>query len=165
MSLRYKAPVCYGISSITKDNQHIFMIDYDTHNLNKIRSSLINIQYDFDLSDIYILKTTNGYNAFSMDKLGHSLLYMIGVNTPLADRRFFDYGFKKGYYVLRIDGNDKEIVDIMTNPSHKYEKSTAHAIFFKHTLGIRVDATLNYDNHTECDIIGYRSMRHGYHNR
>ena len=153
---------CYGVSSKVSDFDHVFMIDYDDIELVDVLKHIVSIQNDFNLSDMYIIRSTHGFNVICLDMLTASLIYNIGVaiRSP-ADRNFFKYGFKRGYYVLRFD-KDKELIGIVANYSDKYSKSLAHKRFLEWYFNITIHPS-NFDENDKIDIIQYPSNKNGYH--
>ena len=113
---------CYGLSSKIGSElmDNIFMIDYDNLVLEAVTNHLRFIQKDYNLSDIYIIESSNGFNALSLDIMNLTIIYNIGIDVfSPADRDFFKYGYKRGYYVLRFD-NDKRLVKILESDNKKY---------------------------------------------
>jgi hypothetical protein len=160
MKKKYK--VCYGISSYCPDRTHIFMLDFDMKPLSTVVKACQTIQDLYNLSDMYIIRSENGYNVLTFDKTTLGLIYSIGLATVNADHDFFRFGFKRGYYVLRF-GSDKEIVSILRNNSKKYEKSTAHAIFVSEFFNQPIDYDGTFDKNTTLTIVQYPSDKNGYH--
>lgn len=153
---------CYGISSKVNDFDHVFMIDYDHIELKDVLQHVTLIQKEYNLSDMYIIKSTNGFNVISLDMIHPSLIYNIGVDVHSpADRNFFKYGFKRGYYVLRFD-KDKELVGIVTNKCQVYEKSLAHKKFLEWFFSILIHDD-NFNEEDKIDIIQYPSNKDGFH--
>ena len=153
---------CYGVSSKVSDFDHVFMIDYDNIELEDVLHHVKVIQKEYNLSDMYIIKSTHGFNVISLDMLFPSLIYNIGIDirSP-ADQDFFKYGFKRGYYVLRFD-KDKELIGIITNKSNIYKKSLAHKKFLEWFFNIIIHPD-NYDDNDKIDIIQYPSNKNGFH--
>ena len=153
---------CYGISSECDNFQHVLMMDYDGISLNTVKEHLKYIQKDYDLSDIYIIKSKHGYNAISLDKMQLSIIYHLGISVfSPTDRNFFKYGFERQYYVLRFD-NDKELVEILKNNSSKYEKSLAHKLFLEFFFNMKINCN-NLGHNTKLKIIQYPSYKNGFH--
>jgi len=154
--------VCYGISSKADDNHgHVFMMDFDGISFKNVKEYLLHIQKQINLSDIYIIKSTNGYNAISLDVLSLSMIYNTGmdIQSP-ADKKFFVYGFERGYYTLRF-GDDKKLVHVLHRSNDK-EKSLAHKLFLEWFFDIEINA-LNLNDYRNIKIIQYRSEKHGFH--
>jgi len=158
-----KLKYCYGITSETDDRlNHVFMMDFDGIGLQTVKDYLNEIQVDNNLSDIYIIESTNGYNAISLDKLPQSLIYNWGnyAYSP-ADRQFLKIGFERGYFVLRF-GHDKKLVETLINASNVYEKSLAHKKFLEWFFDIKIICA-PLDTNKKINLIRYPSEKHGYH--
>lgn len=155
---------CYGISSVTQDYRHIFMADCDNKDkLKEFREWLDGLQIIHDLSDIYLIKSTHGYNAISLDKLSINSVYNFGMASNLIDTHFLKYGFRRNYFVIRFD-KDKKLIEIMKNNNSKYEKSQPHAWFLNLIFGLEIETNnSNFDDNTIIDIIQYPSDKNGYH--
>jgi len=156
---------CYGISSKASENKsdHIFMIDYDKIELASVINHLMFIQKEFDMSSIYIIESTNGYNALSLDIMGLGLVYSIGMDiySP-ADRKFFTFGYARDYYTIRFD-EDKKLVRILKSNSMKYEKSLVHKQFLEFYFNIDIEHDNRFNDYTHLDLVQYPSLKHGYH--
>lgn len=155
--------VCYGVSSNCNDRPyHVFMIDYDGVNLKEVIKHLKMVQEEYNLSDIYIIKSANGYNAICLDKLPLSVINHIGTNLfSNADHDFFKYGYRRGYFVLRF-GSDKTLETILPNNSTLREKSKAHKNFLQWFFNIKIDCK-PLDENDLLDIVQYPSAKNGYH--
>lgn len=157
---------CYGISSkcgYNKATDHVFMMDYDIKNIYDVVEHLKNIQKEYNLSDIYVISSSNGYNAISLDIIGLPIIYCIGIDicSP-TDKKFTTIGYHRGYYTLRFD-RDKEIVDILKNRSNKYYKSLAHKQFLEFFFNIEINNNHTFNENEMLDIIQYHSNKNGYH--
>lgn len=154
---------CYGISSQVNQFEHIFMIDYDHVDLKDITMHLIDLQQDYGLSDIYIIESTHGYNAVSLDCLPISLIYNIGMRVDCpGDRQFFRYGFNRGYYTMRFD-KDKKLIGILKSKNHFYEKSIQHKKFLEWFFGITITIDDKFIDGNTIDVIQYPSTKNGFH--
>jgi len=154
---------CYGISSLCKNGQHVFMIDYDNKKLNDVIKHLKYIQKDYNLSEIYIIKSTNGYNAISLDMLPLVVIYSIGTNDfSIADRKFFSYGLKQGFYTLRF-GKDKELIKILHSVSNCHNKSLGHKMFLEWFFNLNIDNNINFTENDNINILQFKSNKYGFH--
>lgn len=160
MEKMYKC--CYGLSSATKDNKHIFMIDFDNVSYYTIYNDLLRIQHIYKLSDFYIIESTNGYNALTLDKISLKKIYEIGIESIFSCRNFYLYGYDRKYYVLRF-GDDKKLEKILKSSWIQNQKSNAHRLFLEHFFNIKIDKDKHYDDLTKCDLIQYPSDKDGYH--
>lgn len=154
--------VCYGVSSKVNDYDHVVMFDYDYVDLDTVVDHIIHLQHEYNFSDFYIIESTHGFNTICLDMLTPSLIYQIGIDVcSPADRDFFKYGFRRGYYVLRFD-LDKQLVGIIYNDSSKYKKSNAHKKFLEWFFDIEIKGS-NFDDNNKIDIIQYPSNKNGFH--
>jgi len=154
---------CYGISSKVSNTEHVFMVDYDNKKLSDVVKHLLYVQKDYNLSDIYIIESTHGYNAICLDLLPLSVIYNIGTNVfSIADRDFFKYGFKRGYYTLRFD-RDKNLIKILPYVKNIYLKSLGHKTFIETFFNFKIKNNKNFNNIDSIEIIQYPSYKDGYH--
>jgi hypothetical protein len=161
---KYKC--AYGISSLTDNNKHVFMLDFDDVNKNIMLIVLRRTQLIHNLSDIYIIKSTHGFNVISFDKLTLNAIKNLSLKcnylNKLVDADFIKYGFQRGYYCLRF-GADKELFYIMKNDSVKFEKSLSHAQFIEWFFKIEIKKDYTFDDNSKIDIIKFPSKKHGFH--
>jgi len=125
------------------------------------------IQRKYKLSDFYVLKTKNGFNSFTLDKVHLETISLIGNVYDLIDKQFLEFGFKRNYYDLRIDGNTKGLYTIVKSNGidMHFLKSDAHRRFFETVLNIEIPKDDSFDNFTEIDIIAYDSNKDGYYEK
>jgi hypothetical protein len=152
---------CFGITNLTSDGYFIPFFDYDDTSLLRVKNDLLRIQDRFKLSDIYIIKSNNGYNAFSLDKLSFTLLNNIMDSSKIMDKKFIKLALERKFFVLRV-GNDKKITQILPNKTY-WQKSLCHAlalrVFYKHEIDINY---LEYDENTLMRMYLYKSEKDGY---
>jgi len=168
LELLRNSKVCFGICSNTSDGKHIIMFDYDDISLNDVKNDIIAIQKKFNLSAFYVLSSDNGYNAFCLSKKSISEIKEIYNFSKHLDPLYIKLSFeKRGYFVLRMSGNKKLILTIVTN-INKDIISFAHYKFFKDIMRFNLlefnhDIYIPYhDNLTTFRIIGYKSVKHGF---
>lgn len=138
------------------------MIDYDKVEYKTIIEHLLHIQKMYNLSDIYVIETTHGFNAICLDKLPIAVINDIGTSVlSPADRDFFKYGFKRGYFVIRFDW-DKKLLDILKSNNNIYEKSQFHKDFLEWFFKITIRGE-NWDENKKGNIVQYPSNKNGYH--
>lgn len=153
---------CYGISSKADQYEHVFMMDYDGYGLESVVNHLKLIQQEFNMSNIYIIESTNGYNAICLDTMALSLIYQIGNDIySIADKDFVKYGFERGYYTLRFD-EDKRLIRVLERRNER-RKSTAHALFLQWFFNIDIDFDKTFNENTKIKVIQYPSNKNGYH--
>jgi hypothetical protein len=157
---------CYGITSKANENEiqgHCLFLDYDKKDRACVIEHLNYIQYEYHLSDIFVIKSTNGFNAVVLDvlPLAECLRIMIDVSSPI-DRDFATYGFNRGYYTLRF-GSDKELFMIIPSAKRSYERSLAHKKFLEFFFGIQIKDDGSFNDFTKLGIIQFPSDKDGYH--
>jgi hypothetical protein len=153
---------CYGISSKVNQFEHIFMLDYDHVDIKDVTEHLIGLQKEYGLSDFYLIKSTNGFNAICLDCLPISLIYNIGIRVDCpGDRNFFKYGFERSYYTMRMD-KDKKLLAIIRNNNCFYDKSLQHKLFLEWFFDIKIEGNRFIDG-DKLSIIQYPSNKNGYH--
>jgi len=155
----------FGIQSNTEDNKHIFMLDFDNKDERILINLLKHIQREFYISDLYIIKTENGFNVFSLDKLEMEYLVNILANYSAIDELFIALAIKRGFFVLRMSGTDRQFYGIIPSLHNVYEKSLAHFRFFADVKQYPINYYPNFDNNNEFKIIAFRSVKHGYETR
>jgi len=155
---------CYGISSYVDKNKHVFMIDYDNVKLEDVISHLRYVMERFKLSKVFVIKSTHGYNAISLNVLPLYIIYQIGMEiNSIADRDFFKYGYGRRYYVLRFDKDKKLVKVLKSRDKNIYDNSLAHKMFLEWFFNIKIEIDNSFLNNTKLDIIQYPSKKNGYH--
>jgi hypothetical protein len=162
--MKQKVRCCYGISSkVQNSNKHIFMMDYDNKNINDIIIDLKRIQENIYLSEIYIIKSMNGFNALSIDCIMPYRIFTEGNdNLSCCDRKFVIQGNKQGFYTLRF-GSDKKLYKILPSFSDIHEKSLAHKLFLEWFFDIKINNNTNINEMPNINIIRYSNSKYGYH--
>lgn len=155
-----------GITNKTSDGYYLPFFDYDNMSLIDVVEDLKSIMYNFYLSDIHIILSTNGFNAFSLDKLELSTIHSIFEYSYRIDKKFIEYSKKKNNITLRL-GNDKIYINRLISSTNKFKLSSAHYIlfndFFKQDILNGIQTTdLNFDNLTEVEFVLYMSKKYGY---
>jgi len=153
--------VCFGITSKCADNKHILFFDYDIKNLNVVCSELEYIQKIFKLSEIYIISTDNGYNAFCLDKLSFKDVLVIYSKCEIIDKDFVNYCTNRGYFTLRMSIS-KKLVYIIKSNNCVHEKSNAHKKFFKDIMAYHLNDSCNFDTSQNVVLESYGSNKHGF---
>jgi hypothetical protein len=124
-------------------------------------TDLINIQKKYALSNIHIIESTNGYNALSFDKLNFNELKKIMTDLKYIDKTFVEWGFKRGFFTLRM-GKDKKYLNVLINNSNTYIKSNPHKTFLTKVMLFPIKDNLNFDNEKEITITMFPSNKHGF---
>jgi len=154
---------CLGMTNLTNNGYFLPFFDYDSKRLMKVKNELRNIQHTFSLSDIYLIKTLNGYNAFSLDKIPFSILNQIMECSKEVDKDFKRLAFKRGFFVLRV-GQEKKLQEILCSENNIYEKSLCHALalhtFFDYLL--ETPPEKGFDDNYMMRLHLYKSEKHGY---
>lgn len=157
---------CYGISSkADEDGGNALFLDYDKISLDDTIKHIRYMQNEYYLGDVYVIKSTNGFNALCLDVIPLSMCHAIGrdIMSPV-DRNFVRYGYDRGYYTLRFDSS-KEFLTVVRASKNKYPRSLAHRNFlnwfFSPDLVIPLDDTFN--EYTKVNIVQFPSNKDGYH--
>lgn len=150
----------FGITNQTGDNFYLPFFDYDSNDLLSIMIELEEIQKDYKLSNIYILKSTNGYNAFSLDKVSMNTLKSIYSESYLIDKTFVKWGLSRGFITLRM-GEDKKLIHVLTSNSSTYVKSLPHKKFFSEVMNFDIEDSKCFDNKKLITISAFPSNKHG----
>jgi hypothetical protein len=151
-----------GLNSICENGENIIMLDYDNVDI----AVLVNeIQYVIDkymLSDFYVIHSTNGHNAFCLDKIPLEILKNIFKDSIHCDKNFKEMSIKKGYSTIRI-GIDKQykLTITKTIPYNKYTKSKVHRNALIYYYDIPVINNNHYDNSTFCQLCRYENIKYG----
>lgn len=155
--------IAFGITNQCFDGYVLPFFDYDNDDLPNIVLELLSLQNTFELSNIYILRSTNGYNAFSLDKLTFDRLKAIYNNSKLIDTQFIKWGLNRGFMTLRM-GNDKSLLMTLTSkfkPIPFYLKSLPHKKFFIDIMEFKIKDESNFDNEGQITITMFPSNKHG----
>lgn len=157
------AKYCFGITSDTTErDKHVVFWDFDgKHKLSDIALSLRNMQNAYNLSTIYILKSSNGFNAFCLSKRRLIECYNILRQTKNIDMLFVNLGYKKNNrYILRMD-LDKKLTCILERHSNE-TLSNSHKWFFKYIMQFPIEDKHIYDNNFIFRIVAYKSVKYGF---
>jgi hypothetical protein len=174
----HKKPVlkyCYGIASQVggkipikpedphQEQSHVVFFDYDVEDRETFTTWLRYVQDIYHLSDIYLIKSTTGFNALSLDIMSIPEIKRIGTDilSP-CDRKFFSLNSERGYYTLRMDGGEKHLTEILYAEG-RYPKSRAHKNFLEWFFEIKIIDDIWFDNGEWPAIIKYASAKNGYH--
>jgi hypothetical protein len=155
---------CYGIGSKADNHYgHVLFFDYDKVTYADVLTHLTSLQQEYDMSNIYVIKSTHGFNAICLDINPISLWYSMGIaiDSPV-DRKFMKYGFERGYYTLRM-GKDKTLCNILESESRKYTKSYPHKAFLEYFFDIKIKQDDRFNDHDKLKLIQFPSTKDGYH--
>ena len=131
-TLNNRTDKSFCISSKTDDDNHILFWDFDNIEKYYITRSLSQIQDYHELGDIFLVKSSHGYNAFCLDKFWLNEAYNILFYSRWNDFNHVRIGFKSESWCLRLSDDKK--LDIQLIPTENYEtreQSNAHYLFFK----------------------------------
>lgn len=155
-------PNVVAVSSLCEDGNHILIWDFDyKHNpttLRKIENILSDVLIRYDLSNVFILESRNGYNAISLNKLSFEKVFNIKLNTKLDDEKHNLFGYDQGHWRIRY-GTDKKVVSTLRNISSKYSNSNAHRIFMNKMLNCSIKQDYTFDDHKNVLMVGYWSWK------
>lgn len=156
-----------GINSICQDGYNIIMLDYDinkkdTNSIQFMIDEITNLIVKYRLSNFYLIESTNGYNAFCIDKITINLLKQIFNDCPLVDKMFKKLSIKKGYSTIRI-GSDKEykLTIGFSCRSTLYIKSKVHANALIYYFGVPIKNIKPFDNSTFVKLCKYENLKYG----
>jgi len=159
-----KAGVCFGITSKCGDNKHIVFCDFDNINISEVFETLKNMQFHYELSTFYIVKSTNGYNAFCLSKMD-----LKDITSMLKEYHSIDPLFiklsseKRKLFVLRMD-KDKHFCAKLPSYDTTKQLSNAHYRFFTEIMDFPLEPINKRlsDNLKFFRIIAYKSTKHGW---
>jgi len=141
-----------GVCSLCNDGQHILMFDIDINHLyeGKIVAKLRTLQKKFNLSNIYLFQTRNGWHAWCLDKFDLDEVYKMYLTFPFSDaaHRVIGYYYRK-HYVLRTGSDiklDQTLKQHYTVEQEGRTKSNAHRIFLNYMYNTHIDRDLYFDN-------------------
>lgn len=144
-------------------------MDFDKVSFYTLVNELKRIIAIYNLSDMYIFKSNNGFNVVCLDLISLKDIYNIGIQSIYSDRDFVLYGYDRGYYVLRL-GPDKIFEKSVKSPFNNFDKSLAHAelletIYVNLKIPKEIDGKKDkrFKNNTKVHIIQYPSEKDGYH--
>lgn len=149
-----------GFNSICADGKHILLWDFDLQfkDFDLVYHELLDIQRQFNLSTIYILKSRHGFNAICLDKFDLVDAYVIKRFTQYSDINHNTIGFKRGGWVLRF-GNDKSLLMVLGGNGNKYNKSYAHKKLLNYGYSIVVNDNKNFDNLKKIKLECYKRKK------
>lgn len=132
LQLKNRTDKSFCISSKCEDLNHILIWDFDNIDAYYILRSLSQIQDYHNLGDIFLVKSSHGFNAFCLDKFWLNEAYNILFYSRWNDFNHIRIGFKSESWCLRLS-DDKKLDEILM-PTETYkerEQSNAHYLFFK----------------------------------
>lgn len=154
----------FGITSKTQDNQHIYMGDIDNNPTFDELMETIQQLFIFGLRRVFVVKSTNGFNLYSLEKMPLKMIYHINSCIPFIDKEFNRLAFEmRKFYVLRI-GSDKVYVGLWDNTNNVINRveSNSHRLFFNAVYRTGIYKEKNFDNYSIYQIIAFNSKKHGH---
>lgn len=149
----------YAITSTCTYKSHILLWDFDINDFYLIVLELKRIQKKYELPDIYIIKSTRGYNAICLAKLIISQAYKIKRDTKFTDKIHNKMGFVFNKWCLRIS-RDKSLACVIKSCNKgNYKLSLSHKIFLENWLNM-ICENGNYDDNTDIEMESYPDDRH-----
>jgi hypothetical protein len=93
-----------GVNSNLEDGRHILMWDFDDVSLNKVEDVLKEVQFHYQLSDIFVVETKSDTNfiAYCFTALDWRKSVEIIASTPRVDYQFLRFGVYRGHWTLRV---------------------------------------------------------------
>ena len=158
--LKNRTYLDYCISSKTEDDNHILIWDFDMIEKYFALRALSQVQHFHGLGDIYLIKSTHGYNAICLDKLWLNKVYNILFYTRWNDFHHVRIGFKSESWALRIS-DDKKIVFKLI-PTEEYDRrmqSSAHYKFFKKIFDFKDFKIVYPDELNDVQLESYKQNK------
>lgn len=155
--------ICFAMTNQAKDGYFVPFFDFDNEEYSIVATDLLVVQKIYSLSDIYLFKSNNGFNALSLDKLPFNVIIKMLMSLQTGDKKFLEMTIRRSFSGLRI-GNDKKILQIIKNNSfHQKSLSHAMALIKFYNLDIDIDKDYKqYDNNISLKIKLYRSEKDGF---
>jgi len=159
----HKSKVCFGYTNKAMNGLFLPFFDYDNIKADNMIKELIFLKDKYQLSQIYIFSSKNGFNALSLDKLPYRILCNLYEDCKLVCNDYLQLGLKRSFLTLRI-GHDKELFHIIESSNTYYKKSLAHAILLNVFFNVFVDIHNDklFDNSMYIRLKAYRSEKHGF---
>lgn len=153
--------MAFGITNQCHNKKFIPFFDYDINNLFTISTELKTLQENYNLSNIYLIESSKGVNAFSLDMIPFKTLKQIYSHTKYVDKLFIKWSIARNFSTLRM-GNDKKYLTVIENNNITYKKSNVHKLFFIDIMKFPIKDNINFDNNDKITITCFPSNRHGY---
>jgi len=154
-----------GITSLCKDGKHILFWDLDgiDNKENSLIQKLIGIQTRYDLSNIYLFRSSSkNYHAYCLKKLTFEEMFDIICKTPHTDPNFLIWTARRYRTTLRVTPKTKDHKLKFLRCINGYgrgEGSMAHKIFLSSMIpnGEKYFSIelLKWDNHFDITAVEY----------
>jgi len=161
--MNYK--IAYGITSRTEDNAHVFFSDIDKDlDIDVVKAYCRLLQKHFGLSDIHIIKSNNGYNLASFDKLPIKLVYQINHSIPYVDKAYNYLQFmNRGSYTLRtLPSSDKKYVCTVHAKDGLFVRSNSHRVYFSNLFKIDIFKDASFDDSEYIELCRFKNTKYGW---
>jgi hypothetical protein len=124
---------------------------------------IMDILKKYYLSKIHIIKSTNGYNIFSLDKLPLKEIYNINKQYPSIDQKYNELQYNnRRFYTLRIAGDKHYFMPLsLERETPLFVQSNGHRMFFNSVFALGIPQTKYYDNSDYFRIIRFLNDKHG----
>ena len=107
-----------GITSLQSDGNHIVMWDLENCSLQQAKKTLLEVQINYGLSDIFIASDTEeSFRGWCFSKVDFKTFLKILLDTKFLDWTFFWWTVKRGKATLRVSKKEnrssQEIVSVL----------------------------------------------------
>lgn len=159
----HKSKVCFGYTNKAINNSYLPFFDYDNVKIENVIKELTFLRDKYQLSQIYIFESKNGFNALSLDKLPYRILVNLYNDCKFVCEDYLQLGLKRSFLTLRI-GHDKKLFHIIESSNVYHKKSLAHAILLNVFFNVFIDTynDKSFDNSMYIRLKVYRSEKHGF---
>ena len=150
----------FCISSICEDGYHILFWDFDMIEKHYVLRSLSQIQNFHESSDIFIIESRHGFNAFCLDKLFLNEAYNILFYSRWNDFNHVRIGFKSDSWALILSPDKKLIMRLTPTDKCSFRKqSNAHYEFFKKYFDFKGLRITNQDDLIDIQLESYKQNK------
>jgi len=115
-----------GVNSKLPNGNHILMWDFDNTPLEDVKLALKLVQIQFNLPNIYILRTSppDNYIAYCFDNCLWSIARAIIGSTNFIDENFYKWGIFRRRFTLRV-GKKAGVLPKLVHVLHSTVEETA----------------------------------------
>lgn len=163
-----KLKAVLGITNKTQDNKFIPFLDFDCSKEKEVYKDIYRVMLTFKLSNMFLIKSTNGFNAFSLDKRSFNDCLEIGMNCINIDINYIRYAIEKNNFTLRL-GKDKVFINAFFISSNRNNiLSKAHYDFFKQYSNFNLFSSalmgnvFKFDKLEFIQLVRFMSKKYGY---
>jgi hypothetical protein len=157
-----------GIRNETMDGKRVPFFDFDNHLLNHLIPELRHLQEQYDLSDLYIFRSSqkpHSYHVIGLDKLDYQLWINI-LNSTTCDRYYREMPITNDYqgWVMRITPKlgsvAPKLMMVLKSPYQDREKSRPHWMFLKYHHNIKGREPINLDRNSKLYTTQYTTLNY-----